>query len=240
MLALYREYNVGHYRFPEHLRVALIMAMVAPGCALLFYALIGWWNPWLWASCGVGLSLFRTLHSVVALHRKPPGITAVSQRWVDRSADWFPFFFIAIQSIIAALIVMFLWFSITALALDVPFYTHLVMTVLCIMIPLRRLVWAMLEKPGEGTVYVVNEVIRAIWHILLSVFIAQVILAVTMVDPTGAKADSLAWKTIVWVPALLYSLFMIGVAAEHIIHRKRPWAARQPAPKVVDVPLDRF
>jgi hypothetical protein len=240
MLALYREYNVGHYRFPEHLRVAMIMTLVTPGCAVLFYSLIGWWNPWLWASCGVGFALFLALHSVVQLHKRPAGMTARAHRLVEQSENWFPLFFITIQSIIASLIVMFLWFSITALALDVPPYVHAVLVILCIMIPLRRLVWALLEKPGEGRIFVINEVIRAVWHILMSVFVARVILAVTMVDPTGAATDSLIWKTIVWVPALLYSLFTVGVTIEHIIHRKRPWAARQAPPQTIEEPMDRF
>lgn len=239
MLPLFREYTVDHHRFGEHLRVAIIMAMVAPGCAIMFLNLLGWFNPWLWGCCGVGLSLALGLYSVVMLHRNPPGITSLGRRMVASSAAWFPYFFVIIQSCIASLILLFLWFSLTSMVLEVPLYVHAILILLALLIPVRRYFWARVEKPGLGNYYVFSETLRAIWHILISIFIARVIIGITVADLKDTSPENLAWYTIVWVPVLLYILFTLSVTADHLFRRKR--SSMQPvANKIDEEPMDRF
>ncbi len=241
MLRMYREYYVDHYRFREHLRVAMVMAMVAPLCALLFYFLIDWWNPWLWGSCGVGLSLALALYSAVILHERPANMTALGRQLVVTSHSWFPFFFIIIQSLIAMLIVLFIWFSITSLAMDVSSTLHAVVIALCGLIPVRRYIWARLEKKVYNTAYILNEIIRTLWHTLFTLFLALIIISGTIENPGNLSQENLIWQTMVWVPALLYITFTITVTCDHLLrHRKPQDTTAHIAPPPKEEPFDRF
>lgn len=239
MLPLLKEYNVAHHRFGEHLRVAITMAMVAPGCAVMFLNLLGWFNPWLWGCCGVGLSLALGLYSVVKLHHQPPGITAMGRRLVATSPDWFPYFFVVIQSCIASLILLFLWFSISSMILDLPLYVHAILLTLAFLVPVRRYVWARVQRSDPGPYFVLSETFRAVWHMLITIFLARVVIGVTISDLNDTSPENLAWYTIVWVPALLYIVFILAVTLEHLFHRKK---AGTPLPDVnkAEEPMDRF
>lgn len=244
MLAMYREYALNHHRFKEHLRVAIVMAMVAPVCALIFFNMVGWWNPWLWGSCGLGLSLALSLYSVVLMHRNPPGLSRPGQRLVDTSPEWFPLFFIVIQSLIASLIVLFMWFSVTALALRVPLHVHVLLISLCLLIPMRRVVWAKLEKGTFGGWYLANEVLRAAWHTLLTVFMARLIITLTIKNPDEITSENLVWQTIVWVPSLLYIIFTLAVTFDHLFRAQQQQQKVPATPAAAvrkdDEPMDRF
>jgi len=239
MLPLFNEYNVAHHRFNEHLRVAIIMAMVAPGCAIMFLNLLGWFNPWLWGCCGVGLSLALCLYSVVKLHHYPQGITETGRRLIDTSSNWFPYFFILIQSCIASLILLFLWFSITSMILELPLYVHAVLLLLALLIPIRRYFWARMEVPNQGPYYVLSESLRAVWHTLMALFLARVIIGITISDLNDTSPENLAWHTIVWVPALLYIVFILAVTAEHLFRRQKTIVPGKTVQQKEE-PMDRF
>ncbi len=229
---------MDHHHFGEHLRVAIVMAMVAPGCAVMFLNVLGWFNPWLWGCCGVGLSLALALYSVVKLHRNPPGMTRFGRRMIATSSTWFPFFFVIIQSCIASLILLFLWFSISSMVVELPVYVHAILLVLACLIPIRRYLWARMEKPDQGPYFVLSETFRAVWHVLMTVFLARVIIGFTISDMKDTSPENLAWYTIVWVPALLYMVFIMAVTMEHLFRRKKSAA---PASAVhTDEPMDRF
>ncbi len=218
MLPLLHEYRVDHPRFREHVRIAMTMALFAPICALFFLYATGWWSKWLWACCVVGLSLALGLHCVIALHRYPPGITRLSRRLIDRSNAWFPFFFTAAQSIIAALITIFLWFSISTLALPMPLYQHVLLVILALLMPVRRLLAARNLAVGiaayDGTR---QEILRVVWHVCLTIFTTRFIMGLTVNDITDTSPESTAWRIILWVPAILYILLTLLMAIHHMI-----------------------
>jgi len=233
MLPLFHEYHVHHPRFREHARIAYLMALVAPCCAIFFFRAIGWWNPWLWSSCGVGLALALGLHAVIALHRRPAGISAYSRGLVDRSDTWFPYFFVVMQSSIASLIVMFLWFSITALVLEVPLYAHLILVALALLLPARRYYAARYVPGGIDPYERRREVLRAVWHVLLTIFITRSIIGLTITDLRDTSPENIAWQIICWVPASLYMLFVIVLMIDHL-RRTRPRSGITAPPERLD------
>lgn len=245
MLPLFHEYRIDHPRFRGHARVAYIMAMVAPVCAIFFLNTIGWWNPWLWAGCAVGLALALALYSVIALHRNPRGISRLASRLVASSEEWFPCFFAVIQSSIAALILVFLWFSISALALNAPLYIHFVLTAIAILIPVRRYTAARAQQPGAPAHYPRRlEQWRAAWHILVTIFLTRSVIGLTITDLQDTSTENIAWQIICWVPALLYIIFVIVLAADHLRQNSRGAASGASAhaqpPKPDASAADRF
>lgn len=238
MLPFFHEYHVGHARFPGHMRIALVMAMVVPACALLLFHAETWWNHWLWGSCGIGFSLALLLYSVVAMHREPVGLSASARRLVDRSLAWFPYFFVVMQSLIASLIVMFLWFTFTSLAMrKVPVYLHVVLGALTLLIPVRRYIWSRNHSDAPPIYDALNELFRCVWHILISIFIARFIIAITL-ETQDLSQENAPWIIIVWTPALLYSLFTALLTADHLRRGRqgKPHRRRRPVeqPETID------
>ncbi|HMO49906.1 MAG TPA: hypothetical protein PKE26_05725 [Kiritimatiellia bacterium] len=216
MIPLFHEYDPGHPRFREHLRVASLTIAVAPAGALLLLPAQGWGNAWLWATCGVGLALAMMLHGVVAMHRRPEGLSATGNRWIADSATWFSSFFIVIQSCIAALIVLFVWFNLTAWVIDAPFYAHLILIGLALLFPVRRFLAAQLHQAGVARFYRQREMVRALWHVLMTVFITRSIIGLTITDLADTSPENTAWQIILWVPASLYMLLVVIVMVDHL------------------------
>jgi len=231
MLPLFHEYQIGHHRFKEHLRNAFLMAMIAPVCAVVYFQVLGWWNPWLWGTCGAGMSIALCLFSVVKLHRKPSGISRVGEKMVETSPSWFPFFFVIVQSSIASVIVMFLWFSFTALALDVPVYVDAILVILALLIPWRRYVSANISHDSQPKYERWSEILRGAWHVLMTVFIVRTILGLTLSDTRDASPENVVWQVILWLPASLYIVFTIVITIQHLqhghVHRKPPAPGEQ-------------
>lgn len=243
MLPLFQEYNISHFRFKEHLRIAYIMALMAPACAVALFRSLGWWNPWLWSCCGVGLSLALVLHSVVLLLKRPKGMSHFSARLVDRQQRWFPYFFVIIQSSIASLIIMFVWFSITTLAMKVPLYLHITLVILALLVPIRRYVWAHISYTSPPVYEKWNEILHGVWHVLMSIFIARSIIALTISDVNDTSQENIAWQIMVWIPALIYMLFTSVMTVSHLVHGKVTTSSRKKTPnerEQEDEPLDRF
>jgi hypothetical protein len=229
MLPLLQEYRAGHPRFREHLAIALVMALMAPACAIVLFRTTGWWNPWLWASCGVGIALALCIASAVILHRKPRGISRLGERLVERSAEWFPYFFVIMQSAIASLIVIFLWFSISSLILKVPTYVHAMLVTLALLIPARRYVWARISYTAPRVYEQWDEILRATWYILATIFGARSILALALGDNEMMSSENSILLIIIWVPALLFILFTAVSAAAHL-RQGAPGVPTRPRP----------
>jgi len=241
MLPLLQEYHIEHFRFKEHLRIALLMALVAPFCALVLFRSLGWWKPWLWGCCGVGLALAMALYSVVKLLKKPRGITKFSAQLVDRQQRWFPYFFVIIQSSIASLIIMFVWFSITALVLDVPLYVHVILVILTLLIPVRRYVWANISYTSPPVYEMWDEVLHGIWHVLSTIFIARSIIGLTIGDMNDTSQENIAWQIMIWIPALLYILFTSLMTISHLVTgKKSPTTKKKSKPVKEPESIDRL
>lgn len=220
MLPLFHEYRVGHPHFKEHLRVALCMALVAPICAavLVFFRAISLGNPWLWGTCSAGLSLALSLYSVVMIHRNPLGLSKAGRWLVASSASWFPYFFVIVQSMITSLIVLFVWFSTYSRILVAPTYLHFIITILAMLIPARRFVWASISKKSSTTTDRWNEALRAAWHVLATLFVTRAIIGMTIADIEDATPENVAWQIILWVPSTLYIVFTLIITTEHLYH----------------------
>lgn len=216
MLILFHEYKLDHPRFPGHARVAMIMAMVVPVCSLIIADAIGWLNPWLWGGSGCGIALALALRSVLAMHRQPDELGAMGRGMVRTSSSWFPFFFVLIQSAIASLIVLFVWFSATAMALPMPPYVHGIVVIMALLIPARRYVAARI-LPGASWRYEMwREGLRGAWHALGAVLLTRVIIGITLSGLNPYTQGSIAWQVMLWVPAALYIIFSTSMMAEHL------------------------
>lgn len=216
MLLLFREYQLDHPRFRGHARVAYVMAMVVPVCALLVADAIGWWNPWLWSASGAGVALALMLASTVRMQRQPAVLSPTGRRILASSGVWFPYFFVLVQSSIASLIVLFIWFSATSMALPMPAHVHGLVIALAILIPIRRYVAANIQ-PGSPPVYEKRrEQLRGVWHVLVTILITRVIIGLTIPDADHITQGNIAWQTIVWVPAAAYMLFSAAATIEHV------------------------
>lgn len=219
-----------------------MMALVAPACAVVLFRSLGWWNPWLWGSCGVGLALAMMLGGVVMLLKRPHGITEFSSRLADRQADWFPFFFVVVQSLIASLIIMFVWFSITALILELPLYVHIILVLLTLLIPVRRYIWANISYTSTNITFErLDEIFHGLWHILLSVFAARSIIGLTVSDINSRAFETVSWQIIIWSPALLYSLFTAIMTTSHLMRgQTTPAKTRRKSDSTDGEIFDRF
>lgn len=216
MLVFFHEYRVDHPGFSSHARVSYILAMVVPLCALVIADAIGWWNPWLWSGTGVGIALALMLASVVAMHRRPAALSGAGRRMIEQSPKWFPFFFVIIQSAIASLIVLFIWFSATHMALPMPAYVHVVVIAMAVLIPVRRYITARI-LPGASYKYEKwREQVRGVWHTLVTILITRVIIGLTNPESMDFTQGVLAWQTMVWVPAVAYIIFVLSVTYEHV------------------------
>jgi len=233
MLPLFHEYRVAHPRFKEHLRVALCMAMVAPACAFIFFQTLGWWNPWLLGTCGVGLSIALCLYSVVMIHRHPLGLSRRGHRLVARTDNWFPYFFVIMQSLIVSLIILFVWFSISELALAVPLYVHVMILLLALLIPARRFIWANVSRTSPLVYDRWDEALRALWHVLMTLFLTRTIIALTIADTGDVAPENIAWQAMLWVPAILYIVFTMVITIDHLYHLKEK-RRRSSTPKVLN------
>lgn len=233
MLPLFHEYRVAHPRFKEHLRIAFGMAMVAPACAFVFFRSLGWWNPWLWGACGIGMALALCLYSVVVIHRNPDGLSARGQRLVVRTDEWFPYFFVVVQSCIVSLIVLFVWFSISTLALDVPVYVHLLAILLALLIPARRYIWANVSRTSPLVFDRWDEILRAVWHVAMTLFLARSIIGMTIANTRDASPENVAWQVMIWVPASLYIAFTLVITIDHLYHPKEK-QIKSSSPKVLN------
>lgn len=242
MLPLFPEYRVSHHRFKEHLRTAMAMSAATPLCAFVLYHQLGWWNPWLWGCCGVGVALALMLYSTVLIHRTPRGLTPFSRRLVETSPDWFPYFFVILQSLSVALIILFIWFSTTSLALKVPLYVHVMLVVLVLMIPLRRYRRAKAPLAVDESHEKWDEILRALWHILGSIFIARCIIGLTVEDVWDASIENIAWQILIWVPAATYIVYTALMTFYHFV-KINPSVAQPRAPVSrprEEEPIDRF
>lgn len=238
MLPLFHEYTLDHPRFTEHARVAYIMALVVPLCTLLIGNAVGWWNPWKWSACGVGIGLALSLHAIVHMHRRPEGLSGTGARLVKNSARWFPFFFVIIQSSIAALIVVFIWFSATSMALPMPWYAHAALILLSLLIPARRFVSAHI-LPGASWKYEYRrELLRGIWHALTTVLITRVLIGITTPEHGQITQGTIAWQTMLWVPAALYILFSTASTIEQLGRIVREHAAPVSTGATAPAPTD--
>ncbi|HMP89828.1 MAG TPA: hypothetical protein PJ991_06490 [Kiritimatiellia bacterium] len=244
MLPLFHEYRIGHHRFREHVRSAYLMSMIAPTCALVYFQVLGWWNPWLWGTCGVGLSIALVLYSVVRLHKAPIRLTKISRELVARSDEWFPYFFVVVQSTIASLIVMFIWFSFTSLAFDVPAYVDTLLVVLALMIPLRRYNASRLSMYAPIKYQVRGELLRGIWHVLFTIFLVRIIIGLTITETSRILPENVVWQVMLWLPALLYILFTVVLTIQHINHLENDNGKRSKKSKtkltVHDEPMDKI
>jgi len=203
------EYRIKHERFPTHIRVAYLMAIVTPACAVVLAITRNLNNLWIWGACSGGFALALCLNSVVLMHRHPESLSARSQRLIARTDMWFPYFFVVIQSIIAALIVSFVWFSLTTLALPMPVPVHAAMVAFALLIPFRRYAEARII-PGVISKYDRRfEYLRGIWHVLVTYIITHVFMAITAYDVMDRPHDNIHWQTTLWVPAILYMLFAL-------------------------------
>lgn len=216
MLLLFHEYQLDHPRFPGHARVAYVMAMVVPLCALLIADAVGWWNPWLWSASGVGIGLALILYSLLRMHREQPQLSAFARRRIEHSAAWFPYCFVIIQSFIASLIVLFIWFSATSMALPMPPYVHGMMIAMGILIPARRFVSACI-RPGSSYVYEKwRHILRGLWHALTTILITRVIIGITIPNLDSVTQGNIIWQTIVWVPAAVYIMVSTAIMLEQL------------------------
>lgn len=207
MLPFLSEYRITHERFPTHARVAYLMAMVAPASAITLGYLRNLDNLWLWAACSAGAALALCLHSMISMHRRPAGLSSQGRRLVECSDIWFPYFFVVIQSMIASLIVIFVWFALTKLALPMPASVHVALVVFAMVIPLRRYTEARMMQ-GIVTVYDRRfELLRGIWHILVTYIVTHVFMGITAYDVMDRPHENIHWHTTLWVPALLYMIF---------------------------------
>lgn len=241
MLPLFQEYHIAHHRFKEHLRIAFLMALMSPACALVLFKSLGWWNPWLWGCCGAGVSLAMVLFSVVMLLKKPEGMTKFSADLVDRQQRWFPYFFIVIQSSIASLIILFVWFSMTSLVLEVPPYVHVILIALTLLIPIRRYVWANISYTSPPVYEKWDEILHGIWHVLSSIFIARCIIGLTIGDINDTSQENITWQIMVWIPALFYMLFTTILTITHLLKGKsRPTPKMKTSREIEEEPIDRF
>ncbi|MGA1194384.1 MAG: hypothetical protein ACO398_09570 [Kiritimatiellia bacterium] len=234
MLLLFHEYQLDHPRFPGHARVAYIMAMVVPLCALLIADAIGWWNPWLWSASGVGLGLGLLLHSLLRMHRERERLSSFTRARMERSSAWFPYLFVLIQSSIASLIVLFIWFSATSMALPMPPYVHGIAIALGTLIPARRFVSAHIQ-PGSPIRYEKwRQILRGIWHALTTVLITRVIIGITVPNLDSVTQGNIIWQTMVWVPAAVYMMVATAVMLEQLrrIRIENPPPARTANPRL--------
>lgn len=207
MLPFLPEYRIRHPRFPVHARVAYLMSMVAPACGLFlaYYRNLG--NLWLWAACCAGLALALCLYSVIAMHEMPPTLSRLSVRLVEQTDAWFPYFFVVIQSVISSLILVFMWYAVTTLALPMPVHVHALLVFLALLLPFRRYTQARILQ-GTVTIYDRRfEYMRGAWHIMATFVITQLIQALTAYDVLDRPHENLHWHTTLWVPASLYMLF---------------------------------
>jgi hypothetical protein len=218
MLPFFEEYHVRHRHFREHLRIALILALVAPACAAAFFQTLGWWNPWLWGTCGAGLALALALFSMVRLIQTPHGLSRAGRKLHATADNWFPYFFVFIQSSIAALVLMFLWFSLTALILAPPRYLNITVVIIAHLIPVRRLWQARARRDKTRLGHPSMEIIRCLWHLAVTVFITGLTIRLTVSDPNAITPENIAWQVILWVPSSLYMLFTVLVTMDHIFH----------------------
>lgn len=229
MLIFFHEYRLDHPRFRGHARVAMIMALVVPLCSLIIADAIGWLNPWLWGGSGCGMALALALRSVLAMHRHQGNLGALGRRMVRTSASWFPYFFVLIQSAIASLIVLFVWFSATAMALPMPAYVHGLVVVMALLIPARRYITAHIQ-PGASYRYELwREGLRGTWHALAAILVTRVIIGITQAELTKVTQGTIAWQVMLWVPAALYIIFSTSMMIEHLAaitrdHRPAPVA----------------
>jgi len=203
------EYRIKHERFPTHASVAYLMSMVTPACAVVLSVLRNLNNLWIWGACSGGLALALCLHSAISMHRAPQKLSRPGRLLVERSDAWFPYFFVVIQSIIASLIVAFVWFSLTTLALPVPVSVHAAMILLVLLVPFRRYAEARMIG-GLVTAYDRRfEYLRGAWHVLVTFIITHVFMAITAYDVMDRPHDNIHWQTTLWVPAILYMLFAL-------------------------------
>jgi len=242
MLPLFQEYHIAHHRFKEHLRIAFFMALMSPTCALVLFHSLGWWNPWLWGCCGVGISLALVLFSVVMLVKKKPiEMSNFSAELVERQQRWFPFFFIIVQSSIASLIIMFVWFSMTSLVLDVPYYVHVILVSLTLLIPIRRFVWANISYTSPPVYEIWDEILHGFWHVLSSIFIARCIIGLTIADVNDLSQENITWQIMIWIPALFYILFTTITTVSHLLRgRLRSTPRKNISPDIEEEMIDRF
>lgn len=203
------EYRIGHERFPSHARVAYLMAMVAPTCALVLGFLRNLDSPWLRAACSGGLALALCLHSVIRMHRTPQNLSRIARRLVAESDTWFPYFFVVIQSIVASLIMVFVWFSVTTLALTLPSHVHVLLLALALLLPFRRYAQARIMQGVVSGYDRRAEYYRGLWHVLAAYIFTHVFMAITAYDVLDRPHENIHWQTTLWVPAVLYMLFAV-------------------------------
>jgi len=241
MLPLFPEYHANHHRFREHLRIALFMALIAPLCAFVFYQQLDWWNPWLWGCSVTGLSLALCLYSVVKIVNHPHKLTSYSTKLAARSEEWFPFFFVVMQSLISSLIIIFVWFSITALALNVPAYVHVSLVLLALLLPVRRYYWAKMTVEESPAHEKIDETLHGVSHILMSIFLARFLIGLTVANVENSSTPTVIWQIIVWIPAAIYMLYTGITMFHHLLHGKQKAAVRTPnkVDKQED-PVDQF
>ena len=216
------------------------MSMVAPACALVYFQVLGWWNPWLWGTCVAGLSIALCLFSVIKLHSKRTGLSGFSAKLVKQSDNWFPSFFVIVQSTIASLIVMFVWFSFTSLALDVPTYVDVLLVTLALLIPLRRYVAANVTQDSPLKFHQWNECLRGVWHVTSTVFLVRTVIGLTISEKYISVPENVVWQVMLWLPASLYIMFTIIITYQHLKYINNKNDKLDTPRKNISQPLDKF
>lgn len=216
MLPLFHEYTIEHPRFSEHARVAYVMSMVVPLCSIFIANAVGWWNPWLWSGSGIGIGLALALGALVNMHRSPARLSGPGRRFIQHSRRWFPYLFVIIQSATASLIVIFIWFSASSMALPMPVYAHAALLILALLIPARRFVSSHIQPGAPWKYEVWREILRGVWHALATVLITRILIGITIPDQEYVTQGRIAWQTLLWVPAAIYIVFSSASTLEQV------------------------
>ena len=217
------EYRPGHKEFAA--RVAQVQWL---GLIPVFLSLLLIWaapdkpGPGLWSAFGTALGFSLILHGARRLVQYPGQATAWGQRRAMSAERWFPGFLFAIQSGLATVTALLLWFSLGDLGLQHSALSTGLLYFLLILYPAHRLSRELVRGREEVSYQTLEVCLRYLKRGLTAILVAMVFTGMAREGGASISEPMLIAVITVWAVAALMALIGLVFILERLLARPKP------------------